>query len=214
MSPANALLLVSPTCSYCKGMRKALTTLADTGALSSVTVVDITEQPEMAEQLGVRSVPWLRLGEFVFEGAHTPGELEKWIETFGQPNGWSVYLAHLLATGQLALAERLLRNDPGRLAALMDLAGNPDTEMNIRIGIAAILEGLQGSSTARQLIPLLSGLAQSRHATIRADACHYLVLTGSGEAIPVLQRYTDDDDPVVREIAVDGVAELQGISGA
>jgi len=213
MGGPDALLLVSPACSYCKGMREALATLADTGALASFRIVDITEQPDIAEQLRVRSVPWLRLGEFVLEGAHTPGEIGKWIDVSSQENRWSVYLAHLLATGQLSLAERLVEDNPQRVAALIELARNPQTGINIRIGIAAILEGQKGSQAAREMIPLLSDMAKSEQATIRADACHYLALTGSTEAIPVLRKYLDDADASVREIAAEGISVLQTGSG-
>ena len=213
MHGPDALLLVSPACNYCKGMRQFLTEFANSNALASLAVVDISEQPEIAEQLGVRSVPWLLLGEFVFEGAHTPGEISKWIDVSKQENGWPDYLAHLLATGQLSLAERLVQDKPERVVALIELARNAQTEMNIRIGIAAILESQQGLQAVHELIPLLADMAESEQATIRADACHFLALTGSAEAIPVLRKCINDTDPSVREIASEGIAELQADPG-
>ena len=203
-----ALLLVSPHCQYCRAMHKTLDELVESGNLAKLTVVDIAEQPEVAERLGVRSVPWLRIDGFVLEGSHTPGEIIKWIEASKSESGWSDYLAHLLDTGRLALAERLVNEDTDRLPALIPLAGNPETPMHVRVGIAAILEGLQGSTAIRQLLPILEKLANSNNSLVRADACHYLALTGAKEAIPVLKKYTNDENRMVREIATEGVVEL------
>lgn len=209
----DALLLVSPDCSHCKAMHEALDNLLASKKLASLTIVDISEQPEVAAHLGVRSVPWLRIGGFVLEGAHTPGELNKWTKASMQADGWSEYLAHLLGTGGLALAERLINEDPARLMALIPLAADTDTPMQVRVGIAAILEELRGSNKSHDLVPALADLGHSKDAKVRADACHYLALTGAAEAIPVLQKFVDDEDITVRDIAMEGVTELQELTG-
>ena len=204
-----ALLLVSPGCQYCRGMHKALDELAAANKLSKLTVVDIAEQPEIAEKLGVRSVPWLRMGGFVLEGAHTPGELNKWIEASLREHGWSDYLNYLLDSGGLALAEKLIKEDPERLQELIPLAKDPETPMHVRVGIAAILEGMEGTADIKKLVPALIEVAKNSDIKVRADACHYLALTGSEEAIPALKNYINDDNEMVREIASEGLLELQ-----
>lgn len=212
--PPEALLLVSPGCQYCRGMHKVLDELTASGELSKLTVIDVAEQPQVAEQLGVRSVPWLRIKDFVLQGAHTPGELKRWIEASKQDNGWSQYLNHLLGTGGLALAESLVQEKPERLSALVPLISDPETSMHVRVGIAAILEEFQDVSEKSKLVPALAEIAKSPDAKVRADACHYLALTGSDEAIAVLQNYRDDTDETVREIANEGILDLQKIGEA
>lgn len=209
-----ALLLVSPGCQYCRAMHKVLDEFAAENKISKLTVVDIAEQPEVAEQLGVRSVPWLRLGGFVLEGAHTPGELDKWIEASARESGWSEYLEHLLDSGGLSLAEKLIEEEPERLKALMPLAKDPETPMHVRVGIAAILEGIQGTAEIKSLVPSLIEIARNGDAKVRADACHFLTLTGSKVAIPILEQYLDDESEMVREIANEGITELQKIPKA
>lgn len=209
MMQPEALLLVSPGCQYCRAMHKVLDELAESKKLSKLTIVDIAEKPQVAEELGVRSVPWLRIGNFVLEGAHTPGELNKWIEASKQESGWSDYLDHLLGTGSLALAERVLKQNPEKLRALIPLAKDPETSMHVRVGIAAIFEDLQGAAEIKTLVPVLIEVAKSNDPKVRADACHLLALTGSEEAIPVLQNYAEDENPMVREIASEGIIELQ-----
>jgi len=209
MHPPEALLLVSPQCQYCKGMHTALDELVTAKALSTLTVVDIAEHPEVAEKFGVRSVPWLQMGGFVFEGAHTPGELEKWIKVNSTESGWSEYLGYLLENGKLALAEKLVGENPERLLALVSLAEKPDTPMQVRIGIAAIFEGLQGTPALKLLIPEFAKITESPDTNVRSDACHYLSLTGSPEAIPIIEKVVDDEDLTVREIATESLQDLK-----
>jgi glutaredoxin len=209
-----ALLLVSPGCQYCRGMHKVLDELAASGEISKLTVVDIAEQPHVAEQLGVRSVPWLRINDFVLQGVHTPGELRKWIEASKQENGWSQYLDHLLGTGGLALAENLIKEKPERLSALIPLASDPETSMHVRVGIAAILEEFHDEAEKRKLVPALAEIAKSEDVKVRADACHYLALTGSEDAIQALQKYRGDKNEMVREIVNEGILELQNTGKA
>ena len=204
-----ALLLVSPGCQYCRGMHKLLDELAASGKLSKLTVVDIAEQPQVAQQFGVRSVPWLRINDFILQGAHTPGELNRWIEASKQEDGMSQYLDHLLDTGGLALAEKLIQEKPDRLAALIPLARDPETSMHVRVGIAAILEEFHDVTGKRKLVPALAEIARSEDVKVRADACHYLALTGAKEAIQVLQDYRNDENEIVREIVNEGILELQ-----
>ncbi|MGW8246757.1 MAG: thioredoxin family protein [Acidiferrobacterales bacterium] len=204
-----ALLLVSPGCQYCRAMHKVLDEFAAENKISKLTIVDIAEQPDIAEQLGVRSVPWLRLGGFVLEGAHTPGELNKWIEASARENGWSEYFEQLLESGGLSLAEKMIEEDPARLKALIPLAKDPETPMQVRVGIAAILEGIQGTAEIKILVPSLIEVARNGDAKVRADACHFLALTGSKVALPVLEQYLDDENEMVREIANEGILELR-----
>lgn len=213
MTQPEALLLVSPHCQHCRGMHDTLDEFVDSGILSRLTVVDIFEQPNVAEQLGVRSVPWLRLDGFVLEGAHTPGELRNWIEASTQENGWSKYLEHLLQSGKLQLAEDLVHENPERLNALVSLAANADTTMHVRVGIAAILEGLQGTDQIKALVPAFSEIADSTDEKVRADACHFLALTGAAEAVPVLEKYSRDKNQMVREIAAEGLQDLELVIG-
>jgi hypothetical protein len=45
---------------------------------------------------------------------------------------------------------------------------------------------------------------------VRADACHYLGLTGDAQAKSWLDARLDDDDADVREIATESLQEIAG----
>lgn len=210
MSSPDAVLLVSPSCPHCNGMKQALQKLGDLGRIGKLEIIDVSTSPEVAAKLGVRSVPWLRIGELVFEGAHTAGELDKWAGIAAEEDALSRYFREQLGSGNLGLVERFLARRGNRAHALLPLIADPDTEMNVRIGIAAIFETHGHEDGFRNMDMDLIRLCNNEHPLVRADACHLLAQTGSGEALEIIRQLTTDKDPQVREIALDSMETLQG----
>jgi len=204
-----ALLFTAPGCPHCPGVKAALEKLLAEGAIASLEVVDATREQARAAELGVRSVPWLRLGEFVLTGAQTPQELRQWAGRAADPQGMSGYLEHLLANGELAAAEALLQRQPNHLAALLPLLGAADTPIQVRLGIGAILESLEGQEALRPLLPELIRLSAHQDHRVRSDACHYLGLSHSAEALPALEARLEDGHPEVREIAAEAIESIR-----
>ena len=60
-----------------------------------------------------------------------------------------------------------------------------------------------------ELVPELAILAASEPVRIRADAAHYLGLSRSPAARPILQRLLGDASEEVREIAAESLALLE-----
>lgn len=209
-----ALLFTGPGCPYCPGIKQALSELKQAGRLAGLEVVDAASEPERAAANGVRSVPWLNLGGLILEGAHTPGELEQWLVRLEDGTAWPAWLDEQLSTGGLARVEALVREQPDRLLDVLPLAASPDTAMATRVGIGALLEGLEGSGLAGRLVDGLGALLPTANAQVRADACYYLSLTESEQALGLLGPCTSDSDATVREIAEEGVAHLREALGA
>ncbi len=200
-----ALLFTAPGCPHCPGVKAALEKLLAEGVIASLQVLSVAEEQARAAELGVRSVPWLQLGEFVLTGAQTPQELRQWAERAADPRGMSGYLEHLLANGELTATEALLQRQPRHIDALLPLLAAPDTPIQVRLGIGAILESLEGSDALRALLPELVRLSAHEDHRVRSDACHYLGLTHSEEALPALEVRREDVHPEVREIAADAI---------
>jgi HEAT repeat protein len=80
--------------------------------------------------------------------------------------------------------------------------------LSTRIGISAVMEELQGTKALSDLLPQLEQLTLSGLAQTRADACHFLGLSGDRRAVPIARRLIDDEDPEVREIAGETLALL------
>jgi hypothetical protein len=204
----DALLLLTPQCPHCPTVLQGLGELVKTGRIGRLEVVNLQVRPEVGQRLGVRSVPWLRLGPFELEGLRSPTELARWAERAGSTQGMADYLAELLASGRLDQATEQIQRDPANTEALLLLLGDPDTELTVRIGISAILEGLAGTDLLRSLVEPLGALSRHEEARIRHDACHYLGLSASPAALPYLQQRLEDGDPGVVEAAQEALEYL------
>jgi hypothetical protein len=212
--PAHALLLVSTRCPHCAAVLEGLGALVKEGRLARLEVVNISADPETARALGVRSVPWFRIGELTFQGAHSLAELRRWAEIAGTREGVAEYLAELLKSGKREEAVAFTRNQPERLSALLDLIVKPDAEITVRLGADSVIDDLKDSPILHDAVTELGRLTEHAEPRIRADACHYLSLTANPAALPYLRARLDDSNPDVREIAADSIATLTNGAGA
>ncbi len=204
----DAQLLMAPDCSHCPVVLDGLSILIKKGKLRRIDIVNLPEHPEIAQALGVRSVPWTRIGPFELEGVQTPAELEKWADKAAKGEGDAEYFEHLLESQQLAKATGFIERSPDSISALVSLIGSLETPMGIRIGAGAILEELSNKGKMTLAIDPLIELTDAADAQIRADACHYLSLSGESSVIPIIQSLLQDDDPEVRTIARESLEDL------
>ena len=65
---------------------------------------------------------------------------------------------------------------------MLPIVGNVEASLNVRLGAGVLLENFAGTDTLRALLPRLGELSQHADARVRADACHYLGLTGDAAA--------------------------------
>lgn len=210
-TPPDALLLIAPGCPHCPVVLQALGDMVKQGAIGRLEVINVAAHPEAAAQHGVRAAPWTRLGPFELEGAQTPQELRRWTELAGSPAGITRYLEQLLRDGQLARAEQQLTRHPDWLAHLLPLLTQADTPMQVRVGVGALIEGQAGSAELQALVPALGELSHAADHSVRADACHYLGLSGNAEAVPFLRARLEDESGEVREIAAESLEALQPV---
>jgi hypothetical protein len=207
--PPDALMLLSTQCPHCPTVLQGLGELVKKGLIGRLEVVNIVSRPDIAEQQGVRTVPWVRLGEFELEGLHSPAELRQWAERAGSAAGLAEYYTDLFIHGQLPKALAAIRKYPGHMSALLALAEDPDTELTVRIGVSALMEDAAGSALLQKQLAALTDLAQHRDPRVRSDACHFLALTRSEAALVPLQKLTRDPEPAVQEVAKDSLEELR-----
>jgi len=202
----DALLLIAPGCPHCGNVLEGLAQLVKAGQIGRLEVVNLAHHPEAGR--GVRSVPWLRLGEFELSGNRSLGELRQWAERAVQGSGLSLQLGELLGSHELDKVIERMRQRPEEMSELVRLAADPETPMHQRIGVGAVLEEFDGSQALARLVGQLGSMADHPHPAIRADAAHYLGLTRNPEAIAALQQLRQDEDAAVREIAIESLAML------
>lgn len=204
----NALILVSSHCPHCHTLEALLRERETNGLLGKLDVINIERSPEQAQQYGVRSVPWLRLGTFIFDEVLTPGELDGWIEQVKEGSGQPRYIAYLLGHGKLVKAVEWIEKGHAALKAVVPILANPKAKINVRVGVGAILEHFEDSQAIRDLVPDLIALLQDSNPAIRTDACHYLSLTHSSAAVEPLKTMLDDEDHQVRQVAKESIEAL------
>ena len=208
MSAPDALLLISTHCPHCPAMLAALADLVKQGAVGRLEAVNLEQHPEVGQALGVRSVPWLRLGRIELAGVHGKAELAEWATKADSEAGMADWFHLLLKEGQLPRAQALIESDPALLAAVLPIVGNVEASLNVRLGAGVLLENFTGSDTLRALLPRLGELSQHPDARVRADACHYLGLTADAGAKPWLEARANDEDADVREIVAESLEAL------
>ena len=202
------ILLVSSHCPHCHTLETLLRERMANGLLGSLDVINIEQFPEVAQQYGVRSVPWMQLGDFVFEEVLAPAELDGWIAQVREGRGQAQYIMHLLERGKLVKAIEWVEKGNATLKAIISILADPDAKMNVRLGVGAILEHFEDSKAIRAIIPDLVALLSDSNPVIRTDVCHYLSLTHSSDAVEALQKMLDDEDQQVRQVARESIEAL------
>lgn len=208
MNTPDALLFISSHCPHCPSVLAGLAELLKRGVIGRLEVVNLELRPEIAREIGVRAVPWLRLGPFELTGARTVGELETWARRTQSDEGMSEAFHDLLKQGGLAQVLQLIQTEPTRLAALLPIVANPEASLNVKLGVGVVFEEFAGSGALSSLAADLGALTRHTDARVRADACHLLSLTRVDAARAWLEACLRDADPEVREIAAESLQTL------
>ena len=209
-SPA-VLMLMGTRCTYCGPMMQVLIELMKSGQLAALRIVNIEKEPELAAELGVRSVPWLQIGPFELSGSRSKQEIQLWLERASSSDGMSDYLEEVLTEGNIAYANKLIQRYPPALENVIDLMADVDARINVRLGVGVIIEEMAESKAFRSVVPRLIEYLSAEDARIRGDACHYLSLTRDGSHIAAIEKLLSDDSEEVRDIAQDSLDELRAL---
>lgn len=200
-TPPDALFLLGTHCPHCPTVLQGLANLVKAGTLGSLKIVNIEQRGDIARELGVRTVPWVRIGAFELEGLRSEKELREWAVKATANTGMTDWLDELLSSGNIRKPLERIKSEPALMGALLELFTDPDTGLNIRIGISAIMEDLQGTETLSSIVNQLGELTRHEDARIRGDACHYLALSGDPAATAYIKPLLKDEDENVREVA-------------
>lgn len=208
ITPPAALLFLSGHCPHCPAVLAGLSDLLKRAVIGRLEVVNIEAHPDAAASLGVRSVPWVRIGHFELAGVLSSGELETWARRASSADGMADAFHDLLKTGGAGQVIRLVHEAPTRLAELLPIVANPEASLNVRLGAGMVFEEFAASLALRGLVPRLCELVRHDDARVRADAAHILGLSRDASARSCLEALEDDMDGDVREIAADSLAGL------
>jgi hypothetical protein len=207
--PPEALMLLGTHCPFCPAVLEGLSQLVKQGTISQLSVVNIETKPDVARELNVRSVPWVRIGPFDLEGKLTPAELSQWAQRAASNEGIREYLAELLNSGGISKAEALIQHNPTYFAHLLDLFSDEETSLNIKVGIGALMEMFAESKIMQEHIDDLGELTRHANPRVRIDACHYLSLIPEDSVRQYIKPLLDDEDESVREVAQESLNSIE-----
>jgi thioredoxin-like negative regulator of GroEL len=205
----DALLFITSGCPHCPVVLQGLSDMVKQAAIGKLTVVNVAAHPELAAEYGVRAAPWLRLGPYTLTGAHTAAELQQWAEWSSSEEGIAHYVEHLLKEGGFKQAGVFIAEDTQRLKPLLAIVADPEKNIEVRVGVDALLESYSNTPALQSLLPQLAELTRHTDHRVRADACHLLGLSGSAAARPYLEACIKDSSEEVREIASESLQLLE-----
>lgn len=216
-TPPSALLLIATGCQHCPSVLQSLSELIKEGRLTSLEVVNIVSAPERAKALNVRSVPWVKIGEFELVGMKSKSELQQWIDKSSRSAEASGdkaldmvdYFEELLSNGELDKVQQLVESKPQTMQGLFDIMQNDESSLSARLGVAAVIESLAGSHLLIQQVDTLGNYCKDKNPRVRNDACYYLGLSHHNSARRYIEPLLQDENAEVRETAEDALAELQ-----
>lgn len=207
--PPSALLLIATGCSHCPSVLQSLSELIKEGKLSSLEVVNIVAAPERAQTLNVRSVPWVKLGEYELVGLKTKAELQQWIDKSSAPDDMAAYFEELMTSGEISKVQQMVEDKPQQIQTLFDIMANEKSSLSARIGVGAIIEHFAGSELLISNIETLGKYITDKNARIRNDACYYLGLSQHQSAKQFIMPLLNDEDKDVRETAEEALEEIK-----
>ncbi|WP_456405249.1 HEAT repeat domain-containing protein [Thiolapillus sp.] len=205
---ADTFLLVAPGCPHCASVLQSLSQLVKKGDIGRLEVVNIAVHPEAAQEVGARSVPWMRIGAYELSGNYTPGELAEWARKAASGAASADYIREMLEQQELDKALHYIEKQPEALPQLLELMQDNEGSLSVKFGVGALFEELEGSELLRGLVPALGELTRSDKANIRGDAAHYLGLSHSEQARDWLLPLLEDPQQDVREIAAESLDML------
>lgn len=214
MHSPDALLLISTQCPHCASVIKSLSELVKQGEIASLEIVNLEQKPETAEQLGVRTVPWIRIDWFELEGLHSQQELLEKARQAGSDEGALAYISEELQEGRVNKVLSLLERQHDLMRHVLALLGDAEAKINVRLGIGVLLEEYAAADWFSPYIQKLAEHIQHGDQRVRADVCHYLSLTENKEAVPHIKALLGDASEEVREVAEESLDDLReaGIS--
>lgn len=208
----DVLLFTAKGCSHCPSVLHALNELQDTGDIKQLEVIDISEQPQLAQKYKVRSVPWIKIGPFELSGAKSKTELLSWIHKLNDDNKMADYFAELMLSGEIHKVSELINQQASLFEALISLVANTNTNISVRIGAGAVIEEFAGTNILKQNITSLIKLTAHTDPRIRNDACYYLSLSEDALVIPHIEMLLNDINTEVQETAHETLVELKSLA--
>jgi glutaredoxin len=200
-------LFVMPGCQLCPQMESLFHKMHENGAINELEVINVAEHPELAEKYHIRSVPYYFIDGVGFSGLKPQHDIEQILQQDDSDN-WKQLIVEELSGGELAAAEKQVREHARARDAMMQLLGDAETALVVRIGLSAIIETLAEEGLLRDREAQFIELAATQNPTIGQDALYYLSLLGTDKALQALTDIASDQSSPLQAQAAELLQEM------
>jgi hypothetical protein len=207
--PVHVLVAIAPSCPYCPDVVRSAISLAVGRPLVTVSIVDALEFQELAEPHRVNATPTIVINDgLTLVGKVNAEELAGRLLEVGRAESLTSLLDSMIKLGRVEDAAELLcrENQPGAVIPLY-----LSKELSTRMGALVVMEEAIARSP-RVFDPILGQLTDllfQDEVALRGDTAELLGKIGNPSAIPALRKAAADEDPEVREAALEALALLE-----
>jgi len=212
----NIDLFISTQCPHCAQALELLTKAIKQETISRLTIINLNTLNHSEQYAHIRSVPFIQVDDYEFTGEINKAELDTWIKAYQDNKFAAYYFSTLLTDGHIDQVENFLQRKPVHWLELVKLAQDPETSMQVRIGITAIFESISHDiATLAQSDAIINDLiqaAETKNHAIRVDLVYILSLLYSAlknqqqtnsQLNDFMQRALSDTSNEIQEIAED-----------
>ena len=214
-TPLSVELFIATGCNHCPIVMNELSEQLKKGAISSLTIHNIAVDNARAEELNIRSVPWFSLTNhlsfMIFSGNHSPKEIQEELKYAQSSDGMKLYIEDCLSKGELMTVHQAVQIRPDILSNVIAMLADEETNMDIRIGLDALIEQFSKTETLNKYTDDLKKIALINIPRLQIDALHYIALTGNIENKLFLQEQTKSTNPQIKEAALEAIETLNDL---
>ncbi len=201
-------LFVMHNCQVCPQMERLFQQMHRNGAIDELDIIDIGENPKVAQKLNIRSVPYYLINDFAFYGLKTQNELLRLLQ-HGEVEKWQEFIKSELSEGQLNEAEKAVIENPPAREAMMLLLDDTQTTLVVRIGLSAIIESVVETGLLNDYESQFIALSSHQDERIAIDAIYYLSLLASKQSLLKLKDIAENGEEDLKHHAEEVLQDLQ-----
>ncbi len=178
--PIHIKLFISSHCPHCANALELLTKAVKQADIAELKIINLNALNNLDAYSHIRSVPLVQIDDFEFPGTPNKAELDSWISNYKNGNFALHYFTDLFMNGQINQVENFIQQKPEYWLELVKLARDPETKMQVKIGITAVFESLSDKliklPQADEVIAALISATDTRQPTIQVDLVYLLSL--------------------------------------
>lgn len=177
-------LFISTQCPHCSQALELLSKAVKQGDIGGLNIINLNSNTNSEQYSHIRSVPFIQIDDYEFNGNLKKSELEDWIKAEKEDRFADYYFSTLLMDGQISQVENFIKRKPNYWLELIKLAQDENTKMQVRIGITAVFESIYSDipklSQLDDIINSLIEATDTNNHAIRVDLIYILSLIFTG----------------------------------